>query len=96
VAEGFQLLAHAVGPSHAHVHVIDVGVAVTVAGMTVAPGDLVHADRHGALVIPADVAAQLPEAARRVMKVERVLIDASKQPDFGIEKLEQLLSRGGH
>ena len=96
VAEGFQLLAHAVGPSHAHVHVIDVGVAVTVAGMTVSPGDLVHADRHGALVIPPDAAAQLPEAARRVMKVERVLIDASKQPDFGIEKLEQLLSRGGH
>jgi regulator of RNase E activity RraA len=96
VADGFQMIAGGIGPSHAHVHVIDVGVTVTVAGMTVSPGELVHADRHGALVIPADVAPQLPEAARRVMKVERVLIDASKQPDFGIEKLEQLLSRGGH
>jgi regulator of RNase E activity RraA len=96
VADGFQLLAGGIGPSHAHVHVIDVGVTVTVAGMTVSPGDLVHADRHGALVIPPDAGAQLPEAARRVMKVERVLIDASKQPDFGIEKLEQLLARGGH
>jgi regulator of RNase E activity RraA len=90
------VLAGGVGPSHAHVHVVDVGGTVTVAGMTVSPGDLIHADRHGALVIPAEVAAQLPEAARRVMKVERVLIEASKQPDFDIAKLEELLSRGRH
>jgi len=96
VAEGFQVLAYGVGPSHAHVHVFDVGSPVTVAGMSVAPGDLVHADRHGALVIPADVAPQLPEAARRVMKGERVLIEASKQPDFGIAKLEQLMRARGH
>jgi regulator of RNase E activity RraA len=96
VADGFQVLAGGVGPSHAHVHVVDVGVTVTVAGMTVSPGDLVHADRHGALVIPADVAPRLPEAARRVMKVERVLIEASKQPDFGIAKLEELLSGSPH
>ena len=96
VATGFQLLARAVGPSHAHVHVIDVAVPVTVAGMTVAPGDLIHADRHGALVIPVDVAPRLSEAARRVMKAESVLIEASKQPDFGIEKLEQLMAGRGH
>jgi regulator of RNase E activity RraA len=96
VAEGFQLLAHGVGPSHAHVHPVDVGTPVTVAGMTVHPGDLIHADRHGALVIPLDVAAELPQAAERVMKVERVMIEASKQPDFGIAKLEQLLAGRGH
>jgi len=96
VAEGFQLLAHAVGPSHAHVHVVDVGIPVTVAGMSVAPGDLIHADRHGALVIPLHLASQLPDAARRVMKGERVLIEASKQPDFGIAKLEQLMGGRDH
>lgn len=96
VAEGFQLLAHSVGPSHAHVHPVDFGVPVTVAGMTVFPGDLIHADRHGALVIPPDVAAELPQAAERVMKVERVMIEASKQPDFGIAKLEELLAGRGH
>jgi regulator of RNase E activity RraA len=96
VAEGFQLLAHGVGPSHAHVHPVDVGIPVTVAGMTVLPGDLIHADRHGALVIPLGVAAELPQAAERVMKGERVMIEASKQPDFGIAKLEQLLAGRGH
>jgi len=94
VADGFQLLAYGVGPSHAHVHPVDFGTPVTVAGMTVSPGDLIHADRHGALVIPAEVAPELPQAAGRVVKVERVLIEASKQPDFGIAKLEQLLTAG--
>ncbi len=94
VAEGFQLLAHGVGPSHAHVHPVDVGTPVTVAGMTVSPGDLIHADRHGALVIPVEVAPELPQAAERVMKGERVMIEASKRPDFGIANLEQLLTGG--
>jgi len=96
VAEGFQVLARGVGPSHAHVHVFDVGSPVTVAGMSVSPSDLIHADRHGALVIPVDVAPQLPDAAQRVMKGERVLIEASKQPDFGIAKLEQLMRGRDH
>jgi regulator of RNase E activity RraA len=96
VAEGFQVLARGVGPSHAHVHVFDVGSPVTVAGMSVSPGDLIHADRHGALVIPLDVAAQLPDAAERVMKGETVLIEASKQPDFGIAKLEELMRGRDH
>src|SRR5689334_25129901 len=62
-APGFQALAGSIGPSHAHVHATDYGEPVTVAGMTVRSGDLVHADCHGAIVIPFDVAAKLPEAA---------------------------------
>jgi regulator of RNase E activity RraA len=64
--------------------------------MSVSPGDLIHADRHGALVIPVEVASQLPDAAERVMKGERVMIEASKQPDFGIAKLEQLMKGRDH
>ena len=51
-AEGFQLLAGSVGPSHAYVHVVDHRRTGEVAGMVVRPGDLVHADRHGAVVVP--------------------------------------------
>lgn len=97
VAEGFQLLAGAVGPSHAHVHVVEFGVPVEVAGMQVRPGDLIHADRHGALVIPPETAAALPEAAERIIAGERVLIEASKRDDFSIEVLLKLMGGGpGH
>lgn len=96
VAEGFQVLAGGVAPSHAHVHVVDAGIPVRVAGMEVRPGDLVHADRHGALVVPPEHAAGLPDAARRVMAGESVLIEASKRPGFDAATLERLLRGGDH
>jgi regulator of RNase E activity RraA len=96
-AEGYQLLAGSVGPSHAHVHVVEIGVTVTVAGLSVSPGDLVHADRHGAVTIPLDVAAQVPAAAEDLARAESVLIEASRQPGFGIADLERILGGGaGH
>jgi regulator of RNase E activity RraA len=96
-ADGFQALAGSIGPSHAHVHVVDHGEAVTVAGMHVRPGDLVHADRHGAVVIPSDVAARLSSAAAEIAAAERRLIDASQADDFDVEVLTRLLGGGeGH
>lgn len=88
IAEGFQMLAGRVGPSHAHVHVVDFGGPVTVAGMAVATGDLIHADRHGAVVIPAEVADRVQDAAERVARQESVVIEAAKRPDFDLEKLK--------
>ena len=54
IAPGFQMLAAAIVPSHAYVHVVDYEIDVNVVGMAVKSGDLIHADRHGAIVVPAD------------------------------------------
>jgi regulator of RNase E activity RraA len=94
-APGFQLLAGAVGPSHAYVHLVDVAVPVTVAGMTVRPGDLVHADRHGAVVIPPEAVAELADAVGSLARQEAVLIEASRREGFGYETLERILGGGG-
>jgi regulator of RNase E activity RraA len=94
VAENFQLLAGSVGPSHAFVHVVESAVTVTVAGMTVHPGDLIHADRHGAVVIPIEAARQIPEAAEQIVRGESVLIEASKQPDFSFEVMKKMMTGG--
>jgi regulator of RNase E activity RraA len=51
----------------------------------------VHADRHGAVVIPPDVAARLPEAAAEIAAAERRIIDASQRGDFDVETLARLL-----
>ncbi len=89
IAEGFQMLADRIGPSHAFVHPVTCGQPVTVAGMHVAHGDLVHADQHGAVVIPWDVADQVPKAAALVAEREKVIIDAARQPGFDIERLRR-------
>ncbi len=89
IADGFQMLADRVGPSHAFVHVVDFARPVTVAGMRVTHGDLIHSDQHGAVVIPHDVAGQIKAAAEEIARKERIIISAAQAPDFNIDKLRQ-------
>lgn len=81
-AVGFRYLARGVGVARANVQIVDTGVPVEVGGMRVVPGDVVHADRHGALVIPAEALAALPAAADAVMAREERLLTWVRSPDF--------------
>ena len=92
-APGFQALAGSNGPSHAFVHAESFGGEVRVAGMTVRSGDLIHADRHGAVVIPLDVAAKLPEAAELCGRRETPILEIARSPSFTLEKLREALAR---
>jgi regulator of RNase E activity RraA len=92
----FQVLAAQVVPSHIWVRPVEVGIPVTVAGLRVAPGDWIHADRHGAVVVPVETIEELPAAAAAVVARERVLIEASRGADFDVARLERLLGGGGH
>ncbi len=93
IAPGFQMLAGRVIPSHAFVHVVDFGRPITVAGMRVRDGDLIHADQHGAVVIPHEHAAGIQAAAEKIMRQERVIIDAARQPGFTAAKLKEAQGR---
>ena len=93
IAEGFQMMADRVGPSHAFVHIVGFAQPVTVAGMRVCDGDLIHADQHGAVVVPWDVAEQVHEAAAKIAAAEAVIIKAAQSPGFDIHKLRE--AQGG-
>ena len=92
IPNGFPLLAGSVGPSHGFVHVRDVGTPVTVFGMHVAQGDLVHADRHGAVCIPADVLPQLDAALDRLFAAEAIVLDPLKEGAVNFETFKDLWS----
>jgi len=92
-AEGFQLLAGIVGPSHAHVHIVDFGNPVTVNAMAVQSGDLIHADQHGAVVIPHDVALDIPAAAAKIMEREAIVLAACKASGAGIASVKAALAK---
>jgi regulator of RNase E activity RraA len=87
--KNFQMLAGMVNPSHAWVNVVDWGCAVNVHGMEVDELDLIHADMHGAVVIPLDKAEAVVEEAARIMARERILIKASQKPGFNLQKMQQ-------
>jgi 4-hydroxy-4-methyl-2-oxoglutarate aldolase len=56
--------------SHVFIHVEAIDCPVTVGGLTVRPGDLLHADKHGVIVIPTEVALYLAEACRAAQDAE--------------------------
>ena len=89
MAADFFVLAGSVMPSHAHVHLVDFGGAVSVAGMLVSANDLIHADRHGAVVIPAEAVNEIPAAVDLLARREKVIIDASKEPGFSVARLRR-------
>lgn len=93
IASGFQMLAGNVGPSHAFVHVEAFNIEVDIFGMKVCHGDLIHADQHGAVVIPLDIADRVKEAAEQVARREAVIIKAAKTKGFDIDKLRAAFSR---
>jgi regulator of RNase E activity RraA len=88
----FQLLAGKVGPSHAHVHVEAIDVPVDIFGMQVKPLDLIHADRHGAVVVPHADAFKLPEAIDLCIRKEKPILDAARSGHFDIEQLKAAFS----
>jgi len=92
-AMGFQFFARNVIVSHAYVHLTGVGRLVTVGGLTINPGDLLHGDKHGVLHIPHELAAGIPEATRRVEERERPIIDLCHSKDFTPAKLRELVAR---
>jgi regulator of RNase E activity RraA len=94
-AEGFQMVGGRVGPSHAHVHMVDFGKPVNVFGMCAAHDDVIHCDGHGAVVVPAEAVRKLPAAVDMIARRERVILDICRAPDFSLAKLRDAVKRSG-
>jgi regulator of RNase E activity RraA len=87
VAPGFQMLAGSISPSHAFVHVVDFGVNVDIHGMAVRSGDLIHADRHGAVIVPLNTIDGMKAAAEKLAATEARIIAAAKSGK-GVEAIK--------
>jgi 4-hydroxy-4-methyl-2-oxoglutarate aldolase len=90
-ALGFHFFAGGVCVSHAYVHLIEFGSPVGVGGATVHSGDLIHADQHGVLIVPKEIADDLPAAAAKVVERERRILTQCQSPDFSLEELKRLM-----
>lgn len=67
---GFQYFCAGLVVSHGNPICVSVGDEVTISGMRVRPGDLLHGDVNGVVHVPDECAAEVAEAAYRVWEQE--------------------------
>jgi len=60
--------------AHGYCHILSVGVPVSVGGITVYQGDLLHGDLNGVTTIPHEIAGQVGDACRGLMEAEEVVL----------------------
>ena len=91
-APGFQLLGGKVAPSHAWVHLVAIECEVNIFGMAVKPNDIIHADRHGAVVVPEECVKELPSAIDVLTRREAVILKVARSPGFNVEILKKAMA----
>jgi 4-hydroxy-4-methyl-2-oxoglutarate aldolase len=72
---GFSAFSNGTICSHGYSHIVDLHRAVRVGGLTVHPGDLIHADTNGVAVIPPEIAADVAQAAAELVAAESAMLD---------------------
>ena len=94
---GFYFFSTDIMVARAESHLVEHNCPVEICGMTVNPGDLIHADCHGALVIPAEAAPKLADACRQVTKAELFVLGPCRKAILecikpSVKQLRQLRS----
>jgi regulator of RNase E activity RraA len=95
LAPGFQIVGGRIGPSHAHVHMVQMQCDVAIFGMRVGHDDVVHADVHGAVVIPAAAVRALPKAIDLISRREKVILDRARAHGFTARAMRDALREAG-
>ena len=87
---GFQFFAKHISVSHAYVHLVEIDIPVSVGGLTVATGELIHGDKHGVTHIPFELADKIPDMVQTIADYEKKTIDVCQSPTFSMEKLKEI------
>jgi len=93
---GFQYFCPGFVVSHGYPLICDVNVPVTVAGLHLHPGDLLHGDVNGLLTIPTEIAVRVADEAERIRRAERDVLDFVRQPGLTVERLRTFHERFRH
>jgi 4-hydroxy-4-methyl-2-oxoglutarate aldolase len=75
---GFPAFSNGAICSHGYSHIVDLHRPVRVGGITVQPGDLLHADANGVTTIPLEIASEIADAATGYVAAESIVLDYLK------------------
>ena len=93
---GFHYFCPGFVVSHGNPFICDINVRVTLAGMDVQPGDLLHGDGNGVLVIPGVIADRVAGAAQRVRDAEHEVLEFVRRKGLTVENLRAFQQRFRH
>jgi 4-hydroxy-4-methyl-2-oxoglutarate aldolase len=85
---GFQYMMTGVTAGHGGMAIKAVNVPVSIAGMDVAPGEIIHMDENGACKFPADRMAEVLKNVEQLVKNE----EAQRERVMATKSFEELLS----
>jgi regulator of RNase E activity RraA len=94
--------------AHGYTTIPEINIPVSVGGVVIQPGDLLHGDCNGVTTIPLDIAAEVAQVCEEFADAEAVILDylrsgrttpsglgqAQAESKAMIEKLRQRLTRG--
>ncbi len=89
LADDFPVVAGSIGPSHGFVHVREIDTPVKLFGIEVSPKELIHADLHGAVVIPNDVINILKDAINQLFASEKLVLGPAGKQGFNFDDFKR-------
>jgi regulator of RNase E activity RraA len=89
-APGFQMFALGAVASAGVPVVVEVGITVSICGMTISPGDLLHGDENGLITIPEEIARDVAAEGQRILEKERRKVEFLKSDEFSLERLAEM------
>ena len=75
---GFPAFSNGAICSHGYSHIVDLHRTVRVGGITIQPGDLIHADANGVVTVPVEIAAEVGEVAAEFAAAEAHVLEYLK------------------
>ena len=82
--------------SHGNAIICVINATVTLDGLTIQPGDLLHGDVNGLLSVPLDIAARVAAEAQVVRDAERQVLEFVRSPGLTAERLRAFRERFTH
>jgi 4-hydroxy-4-methyl-2-oxoglutarate aldolase len=89
---GLHAFSGNLSPAHAYCHVVEMGGIVEIAGMEIRPGEVIHGDKDGIVVVPPDLAPEIPEIAKRFLAREEAICRYCNSRSFSRQELKGVIS----
>ncbi|MDZ4687509.1 MAG: RraA family protein [Planctomycetaceae bacterium] len=83
-ALGFPAFTSGAAAAHGYCHILSINVPISVGGLTIYPGDLLHGDLNGLTTIPPEIATEVPGACDEIARAEAIVLDYLKRADADV------------